>query len=190
VSFLTLIHRSFPTPHYEKWFFFHSHPHSFDFKFLFFLFFFNPTMPKEGSKLKSNFLLFFKSSPFSRRGKKETLKDQEEEEGGGGSTQAFSSYEDFSTTAVGEAEPLPKSANTDATSTMRGSRSSFDANTSQQQGPNLPMTGRELSSIDGRVRVFFVLELKVPLCLLKKKNYSVSHLRHLKLGQIITRCQK
>jgi len=109
-------------------------------------------MPKGGSKLKINFSSWFKS-PFSRQGKKKTVKDQED------GIQAFSSYEDSSTT-VGEAEPSPRSANTDATSTTRGSRSSFDANVSQQS-PSLPMTGREFSSIDGRVRVFFLLSLKI-----------------------------
>lgn len=86
-----------------------------------------------------------------------------------------------------QAELSPKSANTDATSTTRGSRSSFDVNASQQ-GPNLSMPGREFSSIDGRVRVF-LLSLKIH-CINTKQNFSVSHLRHLKLGQIIIRCQK
>jgi len=134
---VSLIHRSFPTSNYEKWFF------SLSPTFFLFHFFLHSTMPKGGFKLKSNFFKW----PFFHQGKKKTVKDQED------GIQALSSYEDSSTT-VGETEPSPRSANTDATSTTRGSRSSFDANASQQ-GPNLPMTRREFSSTDGRVRVFF-----------------------------------
>lgn len=98
---------------------------------------------QNGLKLKLSAIL---KSPFSRRGKKKLLTDEED------GPRTSSSYEvDLSMAGVpaGGAAFLRTTVETDATSTIRGSRS-FDANASQL-GPVLTTGGRELGSTDGRV---------------------------------------
>jgi hypothetical protein len=85
--------------------------------------------------------------PFSRRGKKVAVD-------GEGSPPTSSSYQvDMSMVdaAANGVAPSHIRADTDATSTIRGSRSSFGVNASQL-GPVAIPGGRELGSIDGRVR--------------------------------------
>ncbi|KAJ3560414.1 hypothetical protein NP233_g10854 [Leucocoprinus birnbaumii] len=115
------------------------------------LFFQPPTARKRdsqdsnsNSKLKLKLSSIFKS-PFSRRGKKKVVREGED------GPQTSSSCEDMSRTGAPADGSAPTSnREDDATSTTRGSRSSFDAPTPTQLGTNVTAVVQELSSTEGR----------------------------------------